>query len=328
MGNSLNTKRHNADIPTSIQKGGQPIRGITEDTKFDVKKVLRNLVENSRTKYDLYDEVDEETELGVKNLRGGVHYDEFDYPDFTIEDTDITVQPIKTKNRYSKYEHDILTLLNGGNVVDSDENVKGDTELEKIKNIYDEGCGCAGQQEQILYHKKKINKLDEGCGCVGDQIIYPKINKDIDEGCGCVGDQIIYTGGQRGDPYLVGRHNNKDDNAYEMFAQMIHGGKKKKHKTKDNEKSINLSSTVNQPIDSSSSIGYKTSDNDAKDLNIMPFYSTPDSSTSSIKNAKTPVSTTSTVYSRTSTMSSSLKNYNTSTTSDNYMARPKHKTRY
>ena len=114
---------------------------------------------------------------------------------------------------------------------------------------------------------------------------------------------------------------------------MIFGGKRRK--TVD----IELSSSANYSpsshhynnIHSSSSIGYKTTASNNNELNIMPFYSTPETSTTplnhNVNNSHTnnqtshTLSNTSTVLSNTSTVGSSLSKL--STTTDNYISRPK-----
>lgn len=218
---------------------------------------------------------------------------EMNMPPFDTEDIDMTVYDEdynyrarggKRKQRHLQYQKDILTLLKGGNVPDSDRNddydKNRDTDLDDIKNIY-EGCGCGAEK--------------------------------------------MYFGGSKRE-YIV----DDDEDDLELFANLIHKGGKRKQ---PDESSINLSSTntasSTSSIYSSSSFGYKTSNTNG-DLKVMPFYSTPDSSTSSVGGARagTPLSTTSTLYSNTSTASLSAKNYNISTTSDNFLARPVSKRRY
>lgn len=238
-----------------------------------------------------------------------------DYSPNDLDDMDMNPDTVEeyrpSKQRHLKYEKDILALLNGGNVPDTDVEMNLDMDLDQVN--------------------KEVNK-----------------EFNYDEGCGCSSDRIIYGGNQLQSGSAWSSHKEKkhwsiddeddEDKAFDLLAKMIQKGGKKKDK-----KSIILSSTAlsSSPspvnISSSSSVGYKTSNNE---LNIMPFYSTPDSTTSSIGGkrskgtynegsaSKSTFSATSTLHSSTSTISSSLKQYNISTTSDNYLSRPVSKKRY
>lgn len=306
----LGSKQKNQDINTKPQYGGKKgiTKGIADDrTDFDYNEgcgcandqgyLLQRLAQ--RSSYG-----------NINYLRGGNdNPHEMNLPPFDIEDIDMT--PYRTdydykprKQRHLQYQKDILTLLKGGNVADSDlnaddynvyaheDNKNRDTDLDDIKNIYNENNN---------YNKNNKNNIDEGCGCAGDRIYY---------------------GGKKQKKYIV----DDDEDELDLFAHLIHAGGKRKRK---DESSINLSSTNStSSIASSSSFGYKTS-NDNQELKVMPFYSTPDSSSSSVGgNRATPLSTTSTLYSNTSSASLSAKNYNISTTSDNFLARPVSKKRY
>jgi hypothetical protein len=276
-------------------------------------RLIKLAQSNKKPSYRDTDEYDVEEELG---LRGG-YGNPVNFPDFTEED--MLDEPADAyPKRYLKYQKDILHLLKGGNI-NMDDYIK-DSELARIGNIYStEGCGCA--DGKIIYGGNMHG--------ISQESLWGDI---LDEGCGCADGKIVYG--------MQGGKSKKDKNQdYDKFASLIQGGGKKGRRVTT---SIDLSSTASSSsaqyannINSSSSFGYKTSSSARKnkDMNYMPFYSTVDSSTSAIGGAGVGInptvhSATSTMLSNTSSAGSSLKGFKTSTTSDNYMPRPKKSNRY
>jgi len=296
---SSKQKNHESLVKTQGEMNGGNWKTKTKhyDPDLDVGNMLRRLAS-----------------INNYHSQGGAYSD---YNPNDLDDMDMNVDTIEEyrpkQQRHLKYEKDILALLNGGNVPDTDVDMNVDIDLDQVN--------------------KKVN-YDEGCGCSGDRIIYggKKHWSDIDEGCGCSSDRIMYGGKKHwSDMNVVDDDDEDDDNdeAFEMLSRMLQTGGKRRDDTSINLSSTVLSSSVASPINISSttSVGYKSSSNE---LNIMPFYSTPDSNTTSIGgySNKSALSSTSTLHSSTSTISSSLKQYNVSTTSDNYISRPVSKKRY
>jgi len=261
--------------------------------EFDVASRLEELASKSYKKNQLFDEYEEEEQIGGNYSELDGYTNPMDVP-FPSNYNDIDLRSpyrdtgSQKQKRYLKYQKDILTMLKGGNVEDSEMDNK-DVVLKDLENVYDnEGCGCAGSDNNIIYNMSGGNKE------------------------------------RKKDNYI--------DEQNEKFANMIlNGGKRRKIVDIELSTSANNLSTSAHAIASTSSVGYKTSENNSKSLNIMPFYSTPESGTSPLihnnvnTNSTTSdfISETSTNMSNTSSAGSNIMNNKVSTTSDNYYKRPK-----
>lgn len=89
-------------------------------------------------------------------LRGGIDSD-FDFDENENNADDTRNNKLYKKNRYEKYERDLLKMLQGGNIYDSDDggdDYEDDNNLErqqKIKNNYlVGGCGCNSGAQSIF----------------------------------------------------------------------------------------------------------------------------------------------------------------------------------
>lgn len=305
MGLLSSKEAKEAKEPCNKPQNDHPLEGGNWNTKkrnhcggdyeFDVASRLRALASNSYKKTQLFDEYEEEEQIGGDYSELDGYTNPMDVP-FPTDNNDIDLR-LPKQHKYLKYQKDILTMLKGGNVEDSEINNE-DHILKGLENVYDnEGCGCSSPTPIV-----------EGCGCADNMLggnWEPKNSKK--------------------EKYI--------DEQNEKFANMIFsGGKRKKIANIELTTSAN-NSTSAYAIASSSSIGYKTSESNSKSLNIMPFYSTPESSTSPLVHNNNSVhinsttsgalSNTSTVLSNTSSAGNSVINSNISTTSDNYIKRPK-----